>query len=61
VTAMWARQPSPKTPAQAEGRGRTTRLRGATRAPRPTSTAWWAALTALLALLVAAYTLWSLL
>jgi len=59
VTAMWALQPNPKTPSVGVA-GEEPPARRA-QPPRPTDTSWWLALTALLALLVAAQILWSLL
>ena len=61
MTAMWALMPNPpQTPPAAVTRGSRTRSRGA-QPPRPTDTSWWLALTALIALLVVAQILWSLL
>jgi len=56
---MWALQPNPKTPSVGVA-GEEPPARRA-QPPRPTDTAWWLALTALLALLLAAQILWSLL
>ena len=50
----------PQTPPVGVTRGSRTPARCA-QPPRPTQTAWWLALAALLALLLAAHTLWSLL